>query len=123
MAGIVDLLGPDAFRETVADAMIIVENTRGSESSSLLEASSTSFSWIFDPQANKGENGFFFMRIPNIWSEFASRQLIAYAHHLPLCLAFICLIYFLGYAYLEFWMHHNTYDTYSIIIAQDIDDP
>lgn len=43
MAGIVDLLGPDAFRETVGDAMAIVENTRASESSSLLEALSTSY--------------------------------------------------------------------------------
>jgi len=44
MAGIVDLLGPDAFRETVADAMTIVESTRASESNSLVDAPSTSFS-------------------------------------------------------------------------------
>ena len=43
MAGIVDLLGPDAFRETVADAMVIVESTRASESNTL-DASSSSFS-------------------------------------------------------------------------------
>lgn len=44
MAGIVDLLGPDAFRETVADAMTIVESTRASEVSSLVDAPSTSIS-------------------------------------------------------------------------------
>ena len=31
MAGIVDLLGADAFRETVADAMAIVESSRASD--------------------------------------------------------------------------------------------
>ena len=41
LAGIVDLLGPDAFRETVADAMIIIEGTRASEVSSLVDAPST----------------------------------------------------------------------------------
>ncbi|KAF8806674.1 sulfate anion transporter [Phlegmacium glaucopus] len=35
MAGIVDLLGADAFRETVADAMAIVEGSRASESRSI----------------------------------------------------------------------------------------
>jgi len=42
MAGIVDLLGADAFRETVADAMAIVEGSRASESGFLgsYEASS-----------------------------------------------------------------------------------
>lgn len=41
MAGIVDLLGADAFRETVADAMTIVEGSRASESRFL--GSSTSY--------------------------------------------------------------------------------
>jgi len=44
MAGIVDLLGPDAFRETVADAMTVIESTRASEASSLADGPSTSFS-------------------------------------------------------------------------------
>jgi len=44
MAGIVDLLGPDAFRETVADAMTIIESARASEVNSLVDAPSTSFS-------------------------------------------------------------------------------
>ena len=35
MAGIVDLLGPDAFRETVADAITVAESTRVFESGSL----------------------------------------------------------------------------------------
>ena len=34
MAGIVDLLGADAFRETVGDAITIVENSRASENMS-----------------------------------------------------------------------------------------
>lgn len=33
MAGIVDFLGADAFRETVADAMAIVEGSRAYEAS------------------------------------------------------------------------------------------
>lgn len=55
MAGIVDLLGPDAFRETVADAMTIVESTRASEVSSLVDAPSTSISWIIQSSSKQSE--------------------------------------------------------------------
>ena len=70
MAGIIDLLGPDAFRETVADAMTIVESTRASEVSSLADAPSTSISWTTQSSSKQIEFVFFWVMyddFPKIW--------------------------------------------------------